>query len=290
MKLPLVVGVDGSDGSLTALDWAVDEAARLGLRLRIVHASLWERYEGAVPSFGNERPADGIMAERVMASAEQRARKRAPEVDVHPVLVPEDAAAALLRESHEAALVVTGSSGRGAVTGLLLGSVGLSVAGRAHCPVVVVRGGAKNVRGECRRVVVGVGDPDESAVALRFALREAQARKCEVQAVRAWRCAEQQPADRTHAAGDTAYAHEERAAAFLAEALAEPQSEYPNVPVDRTAVEGPAHKVLPELSVDADLLVLGSGKRHGLFGLQLGRVSHTALHHSACPVAVVPHA
>ncbi|MFJ8942831.1 universal stress protein [Streptomyces sp. NPDC102395] len=39
MDLPLVVGADGSDSSLTAVDWAVDEAARHGLTLHIVHAS-----------------------------------------------------------------------------------------------------------------------------------------------------------------------------------------------------------------------------------------------------------
>lgn len=33
MELPLVVGVDGSDGSLLAVDRAVDAAARLGIRL-----------------------------------------------------------------------------------------------------------------------------------------------------------------------------------------------------------------------------------------------------------------
>lgn len=47
MELPLIVGVDGSDSSFLAIDWAVDEAARLGLPLRLVYASLWERYEGA---------------------------------------------------------------------------------------------------------------------------------------------------------------------------------------------------------------------------------------------------
>jgi nucleotide-binding universal stress UspA family protein len=39
MELPLVVGVDGSDSSLLAIDWAVDEAARLGLSLRLVYAT-----------------------------------------------------------------------------------------------------------------------------------------------------------------------------------------------------------------------------------------------------------
>ncbi|MFB7510384.1 universal stress protein, partial [Streptomyces broussonetiae] len=47
MERPLVVGVGGSDSSLQAVDWAADETARHGLPLRLVHASLWERHEGA---------------------------------------------------------------------------------------------------------------------------------------------------------------------------------------------------------------------------------------------------
>lgn len=38
---PIVVGVDGSDGSKGALDWAAREAARRRGSLRIVHAFLW---------------------------------------------------------------------------------------------------------------------------------------------------------------------------------------------------------------------------------------------------------
>ncbi|MFC5720911.1 universal stress protein [Streptomyces gamaensis] len=286
MALPLVVGFDGSDSALRALDWAVDEAVRRRLPLRIVYASLWERYEPAVPIFGSERPDDDVMTERIIASAQERVQKLAPDAEVQSVLTPEDPVAALVRESHEAAAVVTGSRGRGAVTGLLLGSVSLSVAGRAHCPVVVVRGEDSEVHG---RIVVGVGDPDEAASAVRFALREAEARGCEVRAVRAWRCAEQYPANGTAAAGDTAFAHEQRALAFLARALDVPESEHPEVTVHREAVEGPAHKVLLARSAGADLLVLGAARRAGGLGLQLGRVSHTALHHAACPVAVVPY-
>ncbi|MGX9876586.1 universal stress protein [Streptomyces cellulosae] len=50
-------------------------------------------------------------------------------------------------------------------------------------------------------------------------------------------------------------------------------------------VEGPAREVLVDASHTADLLVLGT-RRHRA---RLGRVTHTALHRSACPVAVVPH-
>ncbi|WP_159062512.1 universal stress protein, partial [Streptomyces caniscabiei] len=39
--LPVVVGVDGSEPSLRAVDWAADEAALRGAPLRLVYASLW---------------------------------------------------------------------------------------------------------------------------------------------------------------------------------------------------------------------------------------------------------
>ncbi|MFI9201613.1 universal stress protein [Streptomyces sp. NPDC053048] len=290
MELPLVVGVDGSDASLTALDWAVDEAVRLALPLRIVCASLWQRYEGSVTAPDDERPAEGLMTEQVVASAEQHARLRAPQLGIHAVVVPDDAVSALLAEARAARTVVTGSSGRGAVRRLLLGSVSLSVAGRAHCPVVVVRGTGRTVGGLCRRVIVGVGDPTESAAAVDFALRAAAVRQAELQAVRTWRSPDELPVEHVVAPGEAARAHERQAADTLAKALGCAPRDFPQVPVRQETVEGPAHKVLVRLSADADLLVLGASRRHGHIGLQLGRVTHHALHHAGCPVAVVPHA
>lgn len=288
MERPVVVGVDGSDGSLAALDWAVEEATRFRLPLRLVYASLWERYEGAVPSFSSERPAEEVAAQHIVASSEQRARQLSPELQVSTVTVPDDAASALVEESRSATALVTGSSGRGAVKGLLLGSVSLAVAGRADCPVVVVRGEERNVKGMSNRVVVGVGEADEAATAVRFALREAEARGCELQAVRAWR-SPPPSADPLIVLDSAAHAYAEQATAVLDEVLEEAAAEHPEVSVRRTVLEGPAHRVLLGPAADADLLVLGATRRQGQLGLQLGRVSHTALHRAACPVAVVPH-
>jgi nucleotide-binding universal stress UspA family protein len=61
------------------------------------------------------------------------------------------------------------------------------------------------------------------------------------------------------------------------------------VDLRRRTEEGTARRVLLDASADADLLVVGAHHRDGRFGLQLGRVAHSVLHHSACPVAVVPH-
>ncbi|MEU1375360.1 universal stress protein [Streptomyces triculaminicus] len=289
MELPLVVGVDGSDASSKALDWAVDEAARHGLRLRIVHASLWQRYEGSVPPSGDEPPEERLLAERIVAAAEQRARSRDPRLGIHAVVAPDDAASALLAEARTARLMVTGSSGRGTVRELLLGSVSLSVAARAHCPAVVVRGGERNVHGLYRRVVVGLGDPAESAATVDFGLREAAVRQAELQVVRCWRCPAELPVEHMVAPGEAARAHEREAAEALTRAVGRAQHDFPQVSVLPQTIEGPAHKVLVQLSADADLLVLGASRRHEHPGLQIGRIVHHALHSARCPVAVVPH-
>ncbi|MFD2684438.1 universal stress protein [Streptomyces phyllanthi] len=285
MELPLVVGVDGSDSSLHAVDWAVDEAARHGLPLRLVHASLWERYEGRRPTIGADRPAEEVMAEHIVASGAERARLRSAEVKVSGEVLPDDAVSVLLREGHEAFAVVTGSRGRGELAGLMLGSVGLGVAARAVCPVVVVRGPEQNRRGAAGRVVVGVGDSTEGSGAVRFAFREAEVRGCALHAVRAWRRPVGESADPSD---DAARQHRDRADGVLSGALRKVVADQQPVHVIRDVIEGPAHKVLVNASANADLLVVGALRRHGHFGLQLGRVAHALLHHSECPVAVIP--
>ncbi|WDV49453.1 universal stress protein [Streptomyces coeruleorubidus] len=288
MTLPLVVGVDGSEAGLWAADWAMDEAARHGLDLRIVHACLWERYEGPVFPQSAEVPSEHALAQGVVDRAAERARQRNPDVKITVDIVPEEAEAALLREARHAAAVVTGCRGRGPIRGALLGSVSRSLATHAAGPVVVVRGAPQNRQGANGRIVVGVGDATTSTAAIRFAFREAEARRCALDAVRAWRRPAHRPLAHPLFAGDPAHHYEDQAATLLDDALRAPESEHPDVPVHRVTVEGPAHHVLLTHSVTADLLVLGAPRRQGPLSLPLGRVAHAALQHADCPVAVVP--
>ncbi|MET9101777.1 universal stress protein [Streptomyces antibioticus] len=288
MELPLVVGVDGSASSLRAVDWAVDEAARHGLPLRLVHASRWERYERALPSFTTGLPAGDATARTVAAACARRAELRNPEVKVSEEVLPDDAVSALLRAAPESFALVVGDRGRGELAALLLGSVSLAVAARAVCPVVVVRGAEPNVGGTFGRIVVGVGDTAERTGAVRFAAREAQARGCALTAVRAWRRPAHEHRDHPLVADDAVQAHDERAATELEDALSEVVREHPSLTVHRRTADGPARRVLLDAAAEADLVVVGAVRRHGHFGLQLGTVAHTLLHHADCPVAVVP--
>ncbi|MFF8598016.1 universal stress protein [Streptomyces sp. NPDC015232] len=285
---PVVVGVDGSDPSLTALDWAVDEAVRHGRPLRIVYASLWERYEGAVPAGSEDRPWGQVLAESIVGTARQRALRRAPGLALSTDVLAEDAPGALLREGQGAMVLVVGARGRGELADLLLGSVGLVVAARSRGPVVVVRGDRPALDGRHRRIVLGVGDHDVDAPAVRFAFHEAAARDAELEVVRSWRRPAHEPAGHMLLSGEPGTYFEQRASDILDKALDPLTREFPEVRLRRRTAEGPAHRVLTESCTAADLLVVGARRRGRLVGLELGRVAHRALHHASCPVAIVP--
>ncbi|CAM5710404.1 Universal stress protein [Streptomyces alboniger] len=286
-ELPLVVGVDGSESSLRAVDWAADEASLRGATLRLVYASLWERYEGAALAGDLGKPSEQVMAEDVVRAAAQRARLRQPGVKAAPDILPEEPGYALVREGRNASALVLGSRGRSGFAELLLGSVSLTVAAHADCPVIVLRGSHDNqVRsGPGGRVVVGVAEQGTDSAALRFAVQEARIRGATLDAVRAWRCPVHETTDHPLLAGDPARLHEQHAAEILEQALKDAPTD---VELRRRTVEGPASRVLLAASHEADLLVVGARRKPGQLGLQMGRVAHVVLHHADCAVAVVP--
>ncbi|MEU4968993.1 universal stress protein [Streptomyces smyrnaeus] len=276
MELPVVVGVDGSEPGMEAVDWAVDEAALRGVQLRVLHASLWQRFEHyasvASPTEA-EQPPEWVLAERILAAAQQRAARRQPEVHVTGQVHGSDPVDMLVRAGERAAMVVTGARGRGPVRETLLGSVGLGTAGRATCPTVVVRDGARTPQ-RAGTVVLGVGARSQGAPAVSFACQEAEERGWDLLCVRAL----------GRSTGSEKAAERAQAEELLSAIL--PSSARVNV---RTAlVEGNAWHVLLEAAQDAGLLVVGARRRQGVFGLELGLVNHAALMYAQCPVAVVP--
>ncbi|MDX3798074.1 universal stress protein [Streptomyces sp. AK04-3B] len=287
MDLPIVVGVDGSEPSLRAVDWAADEAALRDAPLRLVYASLWERYEGAALAQDLGKPTGRVTAEDILRGAERRARLRQPHLSISTDVLPEEPEYALVREGRGAAALVLGTRGRSGIVEMLVGSVSLTVAAHADCPVIVLGGDADNrVHATTGgRVVVGVGEKGAESAALQFAVREARTRGATLDAVRAWRCPAHESTDHPLLAGEPSRLHEQHAADILEEAL---KSAPADVDVERRTVEGPARRVLLAASSEADLLVVGARRNPGYLGLQLGRVAHGVLHHAVCAVAVVP--
>ena len=140
----IVVGVDGSAASKTAVAWAIDEAAAHGDRVELVHA--WEypavltmSYAGPVlPVFGRDEVEK--LSGDLLAVAAAEAAKRAPSVIITTRLVEGHAGNVLAEASRGARLLVVGTRGLGGFKGMLMGSVSTSCAHHARCPLVIVPG------------------------------------------------------------------------------------------------------------------------------------------------------
>lgn len=136
----IVVGVDGSGGSAAALEFACRRAELTGETVVAVHA--WKigkvqmDRKGQLPTDIGPSIED---RERLLSESVAGVRADHPDVTLLQEAIPVSPGQALVDESTNASLVVTGSHGRGAFSGMLLGSVSHEVLCRAQCPVAIVR-------------------------------------------------------------------------------------------------------------------------------------------------------
>lgn len=137
----VVVGVDGSEPSLQALEFALHYAGLRELRLEVLYApEQWQPYAFEFPVMPVPELLPALRAhEATVLKGIGDVVARHPGVDVDIQRADGSAGFALVQASHHAQLVVVGSRGRGAFAGLLLGSVSGAVLRRARCPVAVVR-------------------------------------------------------------------------------------------------------------------------------------------------------
>ncbi len=280
---PVVVGVDGSPSAERAAVWAAAEATRRGVGLRAVSAFGWpsEHAVGRVVIGDGYREQLLNEARRKLDVAAGMAEEAAPGLEVATQVEVGSPIAVLGSEARRAQLVVLGDRGLGGISGLVVGSVAVGLAAHAACPVVVVRGARTEATGP---VVVGVDGSPTSEAAVAFAFEAATARGAELVAVHAW-----WPTLLDESLGPmmdwNAVAIEETA--VLAERLAGWGQKYPDVPVRREVVRAGAAAALVAASRAAQLVVVGSRGRGNASGLLLGSVSHSVLHGSHCPVAIV---
>ncbi len=139
----ITVGIDGSDHSVRALEWAVSEAAVRDAALTVLTVHL-------VPQSGWTGnpiilPQDSEDLEKERQAAEEMTLKVTSQLGgARPASVTVRAvngfpAQELIEASREADLLIVGSRGAGGFAKLMAGSVSSQVVHHAHCPVVVVR-------------------------------------------------------------------------------------------------------------------------------------------------------
>ncbi|MEU8995377.1 universal stress protein [Streptomyces caniferus] len=280
----VLVGLDGTGNSVPAVRWGAKEAAARSLSLHLLHS--WASQPLNVP-IAQEAANKQRYGAEVLGTAEALALELHPGISVTTEQVSEQAVDALVDRSGRVTMMVLGSRGHGAISGFLLGSVSLHVLGRALCPVVTVREEESAAYGK-PEIVVGVQEAGTRGEAvLDFAFAAAEAHHADVRAVRAWEppaLAGLAPTALTPSPdeGEPAADEEKR----LADILAPWKARFPAVPVIEHVQRGRVAAVLLGACSRASLLVVG--RRMQRTPMLLGPVVLAVLHHSPCPVAVVP--
>ncbi len=272
----IVVGIDGSPGSIRALRWAAHRADQFGLIQPVVawHFPWW-----AVPvrvEEATERARDE--AEQALATVDGERRQSLS-------VIEGPAGPSLVDVGRSASLIAVGSRGRGAAADAVLGSVSSHVVRHATVPVVVVPETAP-LEDQYHRVVVGVDGSANSVAALAWAIRHTPAGST-LEAVLAWsyHLSAYPEAVRMSIELFEEQANEslDRTLAAATEAAGGTQRE-----IIRRLEYGDPRLVLLHASAEADLLVLGARGHEGVAHLLVGSVTTSLVHNPLVTTVVVP--
>jgi nucleotide-binding universal stress UspA family protein len=131
----VVLGVQADENCTDAIDYAFDYASRNGVRLNAVLC--WHPDLLAQMMWRPEQPVP-TRAQAWLSEALAGWREKFPEVDLHAAVTRAHPVDGLVSASNGQSLLVVGTHNRGALVGVMLGSVSQGVLHHATCPVAVV--------------------------------------------------------------------------------------------------------------------------------------------------------
>lgn len=279
----VLVGVDESGASQSALEWALDDATRTGASIEVLYAwqpPVYGGYPAHPLAWGPPEEALRSCAAAVRSML-FRAGHESPD-DAPPctvTIVADSAARALERASERADVLVVGERPAWPMVRVALGSVALACLRHPHGVVVIVPERAR-LKDGAARVVAGLDEDEHWQHAVRWAAQEASARGAGLELVAVL------PAHQWDLAGlSLGQAASER---VLEEGVRRALAAAPDVAVTSTVLVGRPGEALTR-HTEGNLLVLGghaAARGHGP-----GTTGRYCAEHARGPVAVVagPH-
>src|SRR3954447_23294824 len=242
----VVVGYDGSPASSNAVDWAALEAAARGWPLCMIASSANE---------SDGRYTVPRIADRLRDN-----------FGITVSVIDRDPTEALVEGVMNTDLFVLGPGPSNSPVPSLKRSMAPTASRRSPCPVVMVRG---SFTGRIRRILLGVDGSSAAQAAIEWACDEAAVHGAEVLVVHV--SEPQSPAE----TGDL----------IVDAALDECRQRIGAAAVD-LSVEGSPRSLLPALTRDRDLVVVGSRGRSGFKTALFGSVAVGLADHAYCPVVI----
>jgi nucleotide-binding universal stress UspA family protein len=284
MSPPIVIGFDGSEHGRDALALGRALASTLSTRLVVVVAYTPEHWLWAP---GTAEPLDDSRLEAILDEA-RSLLAGFDDLEVRALPWP-SAAGALHAEAERltAQLIVVGSSHRGTIGRMLLGTVTEEVLDAAPCAVAVAPTGLAARELHLSRIGVGFDDGPCSREALAVAVELARRAGAEVRLVWAAHLAARALPLAAVSYMDADYFAELRAGveAQLAAAAAPVREQ---VPVRSEILPGATVDALVGESEGMDLLILGSRGYGPIRRVLLGSISRHVVNRARCPVLIVP--
>lgn len=280
----ILVGIDGSERSQCALEWAAalahEEQAQLALLAIIDPGS--DRLAGA------DSKILQTAVDNVLGTAQAQVAVNYPDIEVSVSVGKGDIVESLIAASEDHDIIVLGSHHNASVGEKIFGAKGLRVASSTSVATAVVPSGWKQEGSNAHGIVVGVGPDDTSndAVVLGAALAEALGEPLEL--VSAWgiptliaRSAE--------AMGGGLEPVGEQFQRKLDSFVEQIKQAHPSIEVTGKAVEGASPtQVVLEHAHGKRMLLLGTHERSRVSRALFGSVTFGVLSRLEVPTIVVP--
>ena len=139
---PVVVGVDGSEVSAKATEYAFQEADARGAELIAIHTWMDMQAQASLAGLAAAQAQwEEIEAQQIQVLRDRIAPlvEKYPDVQVKKIITRDRPVRALSEQAEGAQLLVVGSHGRGGFRGMLIGSTSRALLQSAPCPMMVVR-------------------------------------------------------------------------------------------------------------------------------------------------------
>ena len=296
---PILVGIDGSENSESAMWWAVDIAVESKRNIRLltcyslpamVGLGVSAGYVGPLLTSEEIREAD-TKHRNALEAMKSRILATHPELEIEMFLDQGSPVMALLKASEDSSMIVIGTKGVGSGHALLMGSVSYAVAHRAECPVVLVPEDAK--RTSNGSVVVGIDGSKGALDAANWALHFAEDMHRNLELITAWHYpySAMSPEFGVMSGPDI----DELRLAMLRDArklvnrvkkhLSDDEGS--RVSINAEVIEGSAADALVEHTTPQDILVVGSKSHSLIASVLLGSTAIGVAHRSKGPVVIV---
>jgi nucleotide-binding universal stress UspA family protein len=272
----VVVGVDGSDESREALQWAASLSALAGTPLRALTAWTYPRLAiipgGPEPGSRQDMEAEALADLLVCVESTLGAVPAGARLEV----VGGPAANAILETVGAGSVLVLGTRGRGGFTGMLLGSVSRASIEYAPCPVVVARDTGIPADPV---ILVGHDGSEGATAALAWAGSLAALSDARLVVVHAWEPGSSEVSPRLH-----------KRLSAEADANVRRWAGEAGVTAEAIAVEGDPRSTVVELAtkLGATLIVVGRRGTSRLTGIATGGVTSYLVSNSPTTIAVLP--